>query len=287
MNEMKASVKFQQKVSSVNTVRQFQNLAKRVGHTDKWLVSLFTGLALFFVLFIYKAYNIQEGLSYSGHGLLLRSISFGFLTSLSFFINEFYLSSVFLISNLKQKLTWIAWEIFMGANLTFLLFNYFWNWTELHWNGYFLMLLEYTCVVTFPILFVHVLARKSKSNLVESGKLHFQSENGKHRIILRLDTFLYIRSGDNYVEVFYVSDNKVKCELLRNSLKTIETEYAESPSLARCHRSFIINPTQINQIISTSRQIHLDLGHGIIIPVSQKYRSNFEMKQPLAHSPLI
>lgn len=282
---MKASVAFLKRISAAVMNLQIQSPITRTEHIDKWLLSLLTGFALFFVLFIYKAYNIQEGSSYSGHSLLFRSLTFGFITSLTFFINEFYLSGLFLLSNVKRKLYWIAWEIFMGANMTFLLFNYFWNWTELYWNGYFLLLFEYTCVVTFPVLFVHILLKKSKKTPAGASKLHFLSENGKHRISLKPENLLYIRSGDNYVEVFYLSDNKVKCELLRNTLKAIEAQYAESPYLSRCHRSFIINPAQINQTISTNRQMQLDLGHGINVPVSQKYQSNFDMNKPLVHSP--
>lgn len=64
-------------------------------NSEKWLVTLLTGFSLFFVLFIYQGYNIQAGVSYSGHSLLFRASAFGFLTSLTFFINEFYLSDLF------------------------------------------------------------------------------------------------------------------------------------------------------------------------------------------------
>ena len=226
---MRTSVDLLKRLSAVMMNVRAQIAFSRIEHLDKWLVSLVTGFALFFVLFIYKAYNIQEGFSYSGHSLLFRSAAFGFVTSLSFFINEFYLSGMFRLSNLKRKLLWIGWEIFMGANLTFLLFNYFWNWTEWYWNGYLLLLFEYSCVVNFPILFVHLLSKKANHKPAGASlQLHFLSENGKHRIALKPESLLYIKSGDNYVEVFYLSDNKVKCELLRNTMKAIEAEYAKS-----------------------------------------------------------
>jgi hypothetical protein len=248
---------------------------------DKWLVSLLTGFALFFVLYIYKGYNIQEGLSLTGHGLLFRASAFGLLTSCIFFIHEFYLSTFFLITNLRRKLTWVAWEIFAGANGTFLLFNYFWHWTEWDWNGYKLLLFEYTCVTVFPILLawlvVKVLKQKPAALLtaVSSSKaerLLFRSENGKHEFSLKPESFLFIESADNYIEIFYVSDGKLKRVLQRNSLKNVEADYPENPFLLRCHRSYIVNPHHINQVISLNKQIQLDLGFSKIIPVSQKYQ---------------
>lgn len=63
---MKASVAFLKRISAAVMNLQIQSPITRIEHIDKWLLSLLTGFALFFVLFIYKAYNIQEGSSYSG-----------------------------------------------------------------------------------------------------------------------------------------------------------------------------------------------------------------------------
>lgn len=117
------------------------------------------GFALFFVLFIYEGFGIQPDVSYSGHGLLFQAIAFGGLTSINFFINEFVVARWVSITKIWQRILWHVWEIWMGSLLTFLLFNYFWNWTEWYWSGYLLIVFEYASVVIFPILIARILAR--------------------------------------------------------------------------------------------------------------------------------
>lgn len=246
-------------------------------HTKEYLITLSTGLMLFFVLYVYKAYDIQQNDSYSGHSHLFRSIVFGLATSFIFFINEFLLAQKVLKKPLQtlSYISWITWEIFTGTNVTFLLFNYFWNWTELYWFAYFLLLFEYTCVVIFPIFIINKLYQKQSK--AKSEILYFYSENGKNKISLQPDAFLYLKSEDNYIKVFYLSDNQVKNQLLRNSLKNIETTYSKSPYILRCHRGYIINPKKIIKTFENNRNFQVEIAHHITLPVSQKYRSNFEL----------
>ncbi|WP_222931359.1 LytR/AlgR family response regulator transcription factor [Xanthovirga aplysinae] len=242
-------------------------------------MTILTGLFLFVVLFVYKGYNIQQGLSYSGHGLFFRSICFGLLTSFIFYIHEFFLLPIMPLSNIRRKILWVIWEVFMGANFIFLLFNYFWNWTEWYWPSYFLLIREYYLVMFFPISFCWILSRNPKPVPPKSKKLAFISENGKHKLQIKAENLIYLKSEDNYVEIYYISDGQLKCELQRNSLKNIEQKYLGSPFLSRCHRSYMINPANINQIIATNRQIQLDLGYSKIIPVSKKYQSSFTSEE--------
>lgn len=246
---------------------------------QKWLISISTGLFLFVVLFVYQGYRIQTGDSYSGHSLLFRSISFGLSASFIFGVNEFFVSKWINTKTYFEKSLWLFWEVFSGANICFLFFNYFWNWKELYWNGYFLMLFEYTLVMVFPLSFSILLSPKIEQlwKAEENNIILFESENGKHKLQIKTDNLLYIKSEDNYVEIFYVSDQKVKCELQRNTLKNIEQQYAKSPFLERCHRSYIINPSKINQVIKSNRQIQLDLGFSKTVPVSPKYQPKFEV----------
>ena len=59
---------------------------------DKWLLTVLTGTSLFYVLFVFKGYGIQPGLSYSVHNLLIRAFEFGILTSFVFYLFEFNIS---------------------------------------------------------------------------------------------------------------------------------------------------------------------------------------------------
>ena len=247
----------------------FQNNA------EKWLITLCTGFALFFVLYIYQAYRIQTGLSASGHSLLFRAIVFGLFTSLSFALQEFYTCQWFRLQTFRQKIWWNAWEIFFGANVTFFWFNYFWEWDELYWYGYFLLIFEFTAVVIFPILIIRNLPFHKKEEDVKPELLNFISENNKHKLHIKPSNLLYIKAVDNYVEIYYLSDDQVNCELMRTSLKNIEQHFSTTPFINRCHRSYMVNPQKINQILSSGRHMQLDLGQSILIPVSKKYQASF------------
>lgn len=249
-------------------------------HLKRWLLPLSSGFALFFVLFVYEGYGIQTGLSFSGHGLLFRAVAFGALTAVIFYLAETYGSRFVPRQTLLQKVGWSALLLFAGGNGTFLLFNYFWNWTEWFWGAYFLILIEYACVLAFPLAMYWLLENRQQKNtaaavVLESG-IEFRSENGK--VVLRIapENLFGLKSADNYVEVWYRSNNELKRQLLRNTLKNIEAFHTDSPHLMRCHRSYMVNPSQVNQIVSSPGKTDLDLGL-VTIPVSKKYRAAFQL----------
>ena len=243
-----------------------------------WKISLSTGIFLFFVLYFYNAYSIQTGESYAGYSLLFRSLLFALATSLIFALHEFWIIPKANYKHKYSRLLWYLWEVFLGLNITFVLFNIFWNWTELYWSSYSLFLFEYPLIVIIPILFFTNWKTKTTTIDMEIETalelLDFISENGKHKIQIQPSQLLFIKSADNYVEIFYLSDNKVKKELQRNSLKRIEATKA-GEILIRCHRSYIVNPKNVIKIVSSPRQIELDYGNGNIVPVSKSYQNNF------------
>lgn len=263
-------------------IKKFKNQ-----NVAKWLMTILPGFFLFFVLYFYEGFNIQQGVSYSGHGLLFRSVCFGIFTSLAFFINEFYLSRHFIIAGYWKKFLWLIWEIFIGTNTTFLLFNYFWSWTELYWDAYFLLLFEYTSVMIIPIAFSAILGRAIFNTPVDKGMLLFHSENGKHKVNIKPENLMYMKSEDNYIDIYHIQDGEVKRTLVRNSLKNLEREISQLSALVRCHRSYMVNQKKINQIITVNRQTQLILDNSLTIPVSKKYHASFAYLQDLTNSPRI
>lgn len=251
--------------------------------SHKYFLSLSTGFFLFFVLYFYKGYDIQQGLSFSGHGLLFRSICFGWLTFLSFSIHEFFVIKWVNITSLRGQMLWRIWEVFIGAQLTFVLFNYFWAWTEWSWSGYFLMVREYYMVMIFPLVLHYALYHRSSvqkykpvaTPVSPDQLMTFLSENGRHVFKIKPEFFLFAKAADNYIEIFYLKDGVVKSELQRGTLKLLEEQYPHHPNLLRCHRSYIVNPIAVQKMRKTGRQMSLDVGFDQEIPISKKYEFNF------------
>ena len=260
----------------MNCIRNLSTVSTRFDNgLEKWLVAILSGLFMFIVLYVYKAYNIVQTDSLSGHGLLFRASAHALLTSLLFFTAEFYLKPCF---NLDTKAKFVFWYMaitFTGINLTFLLFNYFWNWTELYWSSYLLFCYEYPLVVLIPIVIARLAGRKNeKAKVAEEGMMVFASENGKNRLSIKPQYLYYLKSADNYVEVFYILNDEIKKHLLRTSLKQIEEEFTDHPHLVRCHRSYIVNPTNIKSIVQTSKGVNLNMDH-FNVPVSKTYEADF------------
>ncbi|MEM7297683.1 MAG: LytTR family DNA-binding domain-containing protein [Bacteroidota bacterium] len=240
------------------------------------MVSILTGLFMFIVLYVYKAYNIEQVDSFSGHSLLFRAVAHALLTSLLFFTAEFFIKPYFNLNTRGKAIAWIVVIIFVGINLTFLLFNYFWLWTELSWSSYSLFCYEYPLVVVIPIVIAKLAgSQKRKVKISDDEMIAFESENGKNNLRIKPECLYYLKSSDNYVEVYYVLNDEVKKHLLRASLKQIEEGFAGSPHLIRCHRSYMINPKNIRSIVQTSQMINLNMDY-FNVPVSKKYQSSFK-----------
>ncbi|QCK16889.1 hypothetical protein DCC35_20205 [Mangrovivirga cuniculi] len=82
-----------------------------------------------------------------------------------------------------------------------------------------------------------------------------------------------MKSEDNYVNVFFESNGKLKTKLIRNSLKNIEKEFEEH--LVRSQRSYLVNIQSIQYIDTSGQKTVLAYPHDLQVPVSPKYKENF------------
>jgi len=104
-------------------------------------------------------------------------------------------------------------------------------------------------------------------------KLHnifITSESGKEEIEIDLKDLLFIRSVDNYVEIYRKERDLVEIVLLRGSLKRIEEDLKAYPYLFRCHRTYLVNVNNISGVKGNSQGYKL-IYEGVesIIPVSR------------------
>ena len=67
---------------------------------------------------------------------------------------------------------------------------------------------------------------------------------------LDIANLVYIEAVGNYVKVYQLLDGKIKNDMLRATLKQIEEQLSAYPMMVRCHRAFIVNLEQVEQIIS-------------------------------------
>ena len=89
-------------------------------------------------------------------------------------------------------------------------------------------------------------------------------------ITLEIPNLLYIEAVGNYVKVCQLKDDDVHTTMLRATMKQMEDELQAYPMIVRCHRAFMVNLGQVEQISSNSRAMQLVMHHSHdAIPVSR------------------
>jgi hypothetical protein len=93
----------------------------------------------------------------------------------------------------------------------------------------------------------------------------------RNKLMIFEDELICVQSLGNYCNFYYLRDNELKKELVRDSLKNvIETLNQQSDRFYRCHKSYIINKNKIRKIKGNSRAYKLELiGVDFEIPVSR------------------
>ena len=96
-------------------------------------------------------------------------------------------------------------------------------------------------------------------------------------VSLDITNLLYIEAVGNYVKVCQLLDGNVKTDMLRATSKQMEENLRAYPLIVRCHRAFLVNLGQVEQIVSNSRTMQLVMKHSHdAIPVSRSNMSQIK-----------
>ena len=118
------------------------------------------------------------------------------------------------------------------------------------------------------------------ANTNQVSKITLEGNTNEH-VTLEISDLLYIEAVGNYVKVCQLQDNEMHTNMLRATMKQMEDALQAYPMIVRCHRAFMVNLGQVEQISSNSRAMQLVMRHNHdAIPVS---RSNVnKLKELLA-----
>ena len=90
------------------------------------------------------------------------------------------------------------------------------------------------------------------------------------QVTLEISDLLYIEAVGNYVKVCQLQGNEMQTNMLRATMKQMEDTLQAYPMIVRCHRAFMVNLAQVEQISSNSRAMQLVMRHSHdAIPVSR------------------
>ena len=80
-------------------------------------------------------------------------------------------------------------------------------------------------------------------------------------VTLQISHLLYIESVGNYVKINHLRDGQLQTDVLRSTMKQMEETLLGYPMIVRCHRAFLVNLGQVEQIISHSGSTQLLIKH--------------------------
>ena len=80
-------------------------------------------------------------------------------------------------------------------------------------------------------------------------------------VTLHISHLLFIEAVGNYVKVCHLRDEQVRTDMLRVTMKQMEETFQGYPMVVRCHRAFLVNLRQVEQIISHSGSTQLLIKH--------------------------
>ena len=96
-------------------------------------------------------------------------------------------------------------------------------------------------------------------------------------VTLQISQLLYIEAVGNYVKVSHLRDNQVHADMLRATMKQMEETLQHYPMIVRCHRAFLVNLSQVEQIVSHSGSTQLIVKHcHESLPVSRSNMSTIK-----------
>ncbi len=108
--------------------------------------------------------------------------------------------------------------------------------------------------------------------------LHLSGKNKNELLKIRVGDFVYAKSEDNYIRIFYLQDDIMSSILFRNTLAKIEEQLSSAPSIFRCHRSYLINSIHIAEIKGNAKRTLavLNVKNTPDIPYSLKKPGKYE-----------
>ena len=80
-------------------------------------------------------------------------------------------------------------------------------------------------------------------------------------VSLQISHLLFIEAVGNYVKVNHLCNDQVRTDMLRATMKQMEETLQGYPMIVRCHRAFLVNLGQVEQIISHSGSTQLLIKH--------------------------
>jgi hypothetical protein len=255
-------------------------------------IIFFISIGVFVFLWLFQPFEISLLANKEKYYLIL---GFGFITFLSLSLNLLFIPSIF-----PKKFSSSGWsikkEIFWNLWILFTILVGFFFYTNvlgvMKINFYTVIMLVLTAILPISVLIIvnhnkmlrsnlkiaDELNRKLKGNkLIQEKIIQFTSDYQKDSLGIKVSTLLFIRSANNYIEVFWKEGETVKNQMVRCSMIYAEEIVKEHKFIFKCHRSYIVNINYIDRFEGNSQGYKLFFDNvSFPIPVSKSSTSKLQ-----------
>ena len=243
------------------------------------LIGFILSCFILFIIFFLKPFDVgTANFPYK----TLYFIGYGVIAFLTYFIT--HVISIFYYDNKKSWMLFneiITCLIFVSVSIiiaflyTELIINkkperiykiyYVWGWFKVVFLGFGVLL-----TVT-SILLRKKFSKKSIKTIVDFShkKVKIYGSLKKDYFFIDIQNLVYVKSENNYVNLFYFEKELLKERLIRSTLTNIENQL---PSFLKVHRSYIVNPEYVISLKGNKQNAKLYLNKVVnTIPISTSY----------------
>lgn len=256
------------------------------------IIIFFTSLGVFVFLFLFQPFDISSLPTKEKYYLL---IGFAIITFLALSLHLLLIPSFFPKKfssaqwTIKKEIFWNLWILFTILAGYFFLTNFL---GAMKFGFSTVIKLVLTAVIPISILIIvnhnkmirsHLkladeLNKKLKENkLIQEKIIYFNSDYQKDSLAIKVSSLLFIRSANNYIEVFWREGETTKSQMVRCSMVAAEEILNEHKFIFKCHRSFMVNVNHIDKIEGNSQGYRLFFENvNYPIPVSRNSVSKLQ-----------
>ncbi|PCE64228.1 LytTR family DNA-binding domain-containing protein [Sediminicola luteus] len=294
------------------TLKEFGNLKANFLQTpkQKWYYVLSVGVFSVFFIFVYEPFGVSLDYLEFNAGpwqifLFLASQALNLSVAIAFtrFIIEPFLP--WNIDTIKKQVHFFLFEILVIilTSPIFIILFYWINglsqenvvldqplWLEIVMR-YFL----YFFVLMYPFLANALLGHiKGLHSEIEVLEKHIftvaaqyaanpmqpiQIRNEKHTETLQIlpKNLLYIKSDNQYIEIYYLEEGQLRTALIRNRLKIVLEALRDYP-IKQCHRSYAVNLLNVHQLKKSEGKTYIYINTQPVqqIPVSKSFTDQIQ-----------
>lgn len=241
---------------------------------NKMLAGLLLGVFLSFIIIFLEPFDTNQ---YQAKYRFLLLAGFGMLLSVVFIVQSLLENKWY--NRLNKK-----WLIIHEIAATFLFFAisgtvlFLYNHlvindlsytVESHWWYY-----SHIVVAMIPVIapFFIFLRQKFGERIIppSPSALTLVGENKNEELKIEKDDLLYVKSIENYIEIYFIDANKKpNSKTFRQTLANVQLQL---PFLVKCHRSYLVNGACIKNIEGNSQRAQIRFHHSNkSIPLSKSF----------------